>query len=53
MATTQNNLAVIAVCAHFISKSGDLKKMMLTLKEVDGAYTRENLASVVYNVTVN
>jgi Fe-S cluster assembly iron-binding protein IscA len=27
--------------------------MMLTLKEVDGAYTRENLASVVYNVTVD
>jgi hypothetical protein len=23
------------------------------LKEVDGAYTRENLASVVYNITVN
>jgi hypothetical protein len=43
----------MAVYAYFISKSGDLKKMTLTLKEVNGAYTRENLASVVYNITVD
>jgi hypothetical protein len=41
------------VYAYFISKSGDLKKMTLALKEVDGVYTRENLVSVVYNVTVD
>jgi hypothetical protein len=43
----------MAVYAHFISKSRDLKKIMLILKKVDGAYIRENLASVVYNVTVD
>jgi hypothetical protein len=43
----------MAVCVYFISKSGDLKKMTLTLKKVDGAHTRENLASVIYNVTVD
>jgi hypothetical protein len=43
----------MAVCAYFISKSGDLKKITLALKEVDGVYTRENLASIVYNVIVD
>jgi hypothetical protein len=43
----------MAVYAYFISKSGDLKKMTLALKEVDGVYTRENLVFIVYNVTVD
>jgi hypothetical protein len=43
----------MAVCVYFISKSGDLKKMTLILKEVNGVYIRENLASIIYNITIN
>jgi hypothetical protein len=51
MATTHNNLAVLAVCAHYISKTGDLKKMTLALKEIDGSHTGENLATAIYGIT--
>jgi hypothetical protein len=51
MATTYNNLAVLAVCAYYISKTGDLKKITLTLKEIDESYTRENLATIIYGIT--
>ena len=51
MATTHNNLAVLAVYAHYISKTGDLKKMTLTLKEIDGSHTGENLATTIYGIT--
>jgi hypothetical protein len=50
MATTYNNLAVLAVCAYYISKTRDLKKITLTLKEIDGSHTRENLATAIYNI---
>ena len=50
MATTYNNLAVLAVYAYYISKTGDLKKMTLTLKEIDGSHTRENLVTVIYDI---
>jgi hypothetical protein len=43
----------MVVYAYFISKSGDLKKMTLMLKKVDGVYIKENLVFVVYNVIVN
>jgi hypothetical protein len=50
MATTYNNLAVLAVYAYYISKTRDLKKMTLTLKEIDGSHTRENLATAIYGI---
>jgi hypothetical protein len=50
MATTYNNLAVLAVCAYYILKTRDLKKMTLTLKEIDGLHTRENLVTVIYSI---
>jgi hypothetical protein len=43
----------MAVYAHFIFKSRDLKKITLILKEVNSIYTRENLVFIIYNVTVN
>jgi hypothetical protein len=51
MATTHNNLAVLAVCAYYISKTRDLKKITLILKEIDGSHTRENLATTIYSIT--
>jgi hypothetical protein len=51
MATTHNNLAVLVVYAYYISKTRDLKKITLTLKEIDGSYTRENLATAIYGIT--
>jgi hypothetical protein len=51
MATIYNNLVVLAVCAHYILKTGDLKKMTLVLKEIDGLYTGENLATIIYGIT--
>jgi hypothetical protein len=50
MATTYNNLAVLAVCAYYILKTRDLKKMTLALKEIDGSHTRENLAIAIYSI---
>ena len=50
MATTYNNLAVLAVCAHYISKTKDFKKMTLTLKEIDRSHTGENLATAIYSI---
>ena len=51
MATTYNNLMVLAVYAYYISKTKDLKKMTLALKEIDGSHTRENLATAIYGIT--
>jgi hypothetical protein len=39
----------MAMCAHFVTESGELKKMTLALKEVDGSHTADNLAVVLYN----
>jgi hypothetical protein len=50
MATTYNNLIVLAVCAYYILKTRDLKKIMLILKEIDGSYIRENLATIIYSI---
>jgi hypothetical protein len=51
MATTHNNLAVLAVCAYYISKAGDLKKMTLALKEIKESHTRKNIAFAIYGIT--
>ncbi len=37
------------MCAHFVAESGELKKMTLALKEVDGSHIADNLAVVLYN----
>jgi hypothetical protein len=50
MATIYNNLAVLAVYAYYISKTGDLKKMTLMLKEINRLYTGENLVTVIYGI---
>jgi hypothetical protein len=51
MATTYNNLAVLAVYAYYILKARDLKKMTLALKEIKELYTRKNIASAIYSIT--
>jgi hypothetical protein len=51
MATTHNNLAVLAVCAYYISKAGDLKKITLALKEIEESHTRKNIAFAIYGIT--
>jgi hypothetical protein len=51
MATIYNNLAVLAVCAYYISKARDLKKMTLALKEIEESYTGKNIASAIYGIT--
>jgi hypothetical protein len=50
MATTYNNLAVLAVYAHYISKTRDLKKMTLALKEINRSHIKENLATTIYSI---
>jgi hypothetical protein len=50
MATTYNNLAVLAGCAYYISKTRDFKKITLTLKEINGSHTGENLATMIYSI---
>ena len=50
MATTYNNLAVLAVFAYYISKTKDLKKITLALKEINRSHTRENLATIIYSI---
>ncbi len=49
LATTPNGLAIMAICAHFVAESGELKKMTLALKEVDGMHTADNLATVLFD----
>ena len=50
MATTYNNLVVLVVCAYYISKAGDLKKMTLALKEIEELHTGKNIASAIYGI---
>jgi hypothetical protein len=50
MATTHNNLVVLAVCAHYISKARDLKKMTLALKEIEESHTGKNIAFAIYSI---
>ena len=44
-----NSLVIMVICAHFVAESGELKKMTLELKEVDGSHIADNLAVVLYN----
>jgi hypothetical protein len=39
----------MAICAHFVAESGELKKMTLALKEVDGIHTADNLATMLFD----
>ena len=39
----------MAICAHFIAESSELKKMTLALKEVNGLYIVDNLVIILYN----
>jgi hypothetical protein len=51
MATTYNNLVVLAVYAYYISKARDLKKITLALKEIKESHTKKNIASTIYGIT--
>jgi hypothetical protein len=53
MATTYNNLAVLAVYTYYISKARDLKKITLALKEIKELHTRKNITSIIYGITEN
>jgi hypothetical protein len=44
-----NSLVIIAICAYFVAESGELKKMTLALKEVDGSHIADNLVVILYN----
>jgi hypothetical protein len=39
----------MAICAHFVTESSELKKMTLALKEVNGLHTADNLVVILYN----
>jgi hypothetical protein len=39
----------MAICAHFVAESGELKKITLALKEVDGMHTADNLATMLFD----
>lgn len=44
LATSTNNLPIMAIIANYVSADGVLSKALLSLTEVDGEHTHDNLA---------
>jgi len=48
--TSPNSIAILGVTAQFINSEGQLKSLVLALKEVNGEHTGENLSKYVMEV---
>jgi hypothetical protein len=48
--TSPNSLAILGITAQFINESGNLKSLVLALKEVDGEHSGENMSKYVHQV---
>lgn len=51
--SSPNSLAILGVIAHFITRDKELRHVVLALREIDGAYTGENLLPVILYVIVD
>ena len=48
--TSDNSLALLAVCAHFTDKHHQLRTIMLALRRIRGSHSGENIAQTLYHV---
>lgn len=51
--SSPNSLAILGIVAHFITGDGELRHVVLALREIDGAHTGENLSPVILDVIVD
>jgi hypothetical protein len=51
--SSPNSLAILGIVAHFITGDGELRHIVLALREIDGAHTGENLSPVILDVIVD
>lgn len=51
--SSPNSLAILGIVAHFITGDGELRHVVLALREIDGAHTGENLSPVILEVIVD
>src|SRR5258708_5339471 len=51
--SSPNSLAILRIVAHFITGDGELRHVVLALREIDGAHTGENLSPVILDVIVD
>ena len=48
--TASNHLPILGVIGHTITASGQLEEFVIALRVIKGRHTRENLASMVFNI---
>ena len=48
--TSSNKLAFLGVVAHFVDENGSLRTLLLALREIIGAHSGENMASLILAV---